>query len=126
MPTVTRRARSRKPIWMKTVSAQVVSCCVYDKSGKNYTGIIRYIFDYWAGPGIYLLLLKSSMPRALPMHQHVAVIPRANSQTNWSATKKHSTFVDYLNYDEDFMMHCNLVTQKGQHLSLLHMQFLRR
>ena len=107
-------------------SAQVLSCCVYDKSEKNYAGIILYIFDYWANPGIYLLLLKSSMPRALPKHQHVAVIPRANSQTISSVTNKHSTFVDYLNYDEDIMMHCNLVIQKGQHLSLLHMQFLRR
>ena len=51
---------------MKAVLAQVVSCCVYDKSKQNkqyLDGTIPYMLDCWANPVAYLLLLKSSMPK---------------------------------------------------------------
>ena len=48
---------------MKSVSVQVVSCCVYDKPIKNVFhmhGNIPYMFDCWADPVVHLQL-KSSM-----------------------------------------------------------------
>ena len=49
---------------MKAVSAELVSCCVYDKTKKvmeHMYGIIPIMFDYWADPVVHLLLVKSSM-----------------------------------------------------------------
>ena len=49
---------------MKAVSAQVVSCCVYDKSKQSKQklhGTFTYLFGCWANPVVHLLLLKSSM-----------------------------------------------------------------
>ena len=49
---------------MKVVSAQVVNCCVYDKTLKvvqHMHGNIQHIFDCWADPVVHLLALKSSM-----------------------------------------------------------------
>ena len=48
---------------MKAVSAQVVSCCVYDKTPKimqHIRGIILCMFDCWADPFVHLAL-RSSM-----------------------------------------------------------------
>ena len=50
---------------MKAVSAQVVSCCVYDKSKQNKPhlhGMIPYMFDNWAYPVVHLYLLNSFIP----------------------------------------------------------------
>ena len=49
---------------MKAVSAQVVSCCVYDNTYKiilHMHGNIPYLFDFWADQFAHFLLLKSSM-----------------------------------------------------------------
>ena len=44
------------------VSAQVVSCCVNDKTQIICsTCIVYYLFDFRADPFVHLLLLKSSM-----------------------------------------------------------------
>ena len=48
---------------MKAVSAQVVSCCIYDKPPilmPYINGNIQYMLDCWANLGVHLLLLKCS------------------------------------------------------------------
>ena len=45
----------------KAVSAQVVSCCVFDKIMQHMNGNIPLMFDCWANPVVHLFLLNSSM-----------------------------------------------------------------
>ena len=55
---------------MKAVSAQVISCCVYDKPPKIMQYILEnilYLFDLRAGLLVHLLLLKTSMVVRLPV-----------------------------------------------------------
>ena len=59
---------------MKALSAQVVSCCVYDKlhvckvMQHKCHGNIPYFFDFWADLFVHLVLLKSSMTYAIYVH----------------------------------------------------------
>ena len=55
---------------MKAVSAQAVSCCVYDNPQKimqHLDGIISNMFDFWANPFVHLLVLKSSAVGVIPL-----------------------------------------------------------
>ena len=48
---------------MKSVSAQMISCCVFNvpKKYATHDGIIPYMFNCWGDQVVHLLLLKSSM-----------------------------------------------------------------
>ena len=66
--------------------AQVVSCCVYDKTKVNIPymdGNIPHLFFFWADPFVHLLLLKSSMPQLMKMFSF-----------SYSFAKRKSVFVN--------------------------------
>ena len=79
---------------MKAVSAQVVSCCVHDKSKQNKQylhGTVPNIFECWADRVVHLLLLKSSMAnfyiRGQPGVRARAVVGKTSSvKTFWRET----------------------------------------
>ena len=71
---------------MLAMSAQVVSCCVYDKTKVNIPymdGNIPHLFLFWADPFVHLLLLKSSMPQLMKMFSF-----------SYSFAKRKSVFVN--------------------------------
>ena len=77
---------------MKAVSAQVVSCCVHDKSKQNKQylhGTVPNIFECWVDLVVHLLLLKSSMAnfyiRGQPGVRARAVVGKTSSVKNFLA-----------------------------------------
>ena len=69
---------------MKAVSAQVVSCCVYDnppprKNVKHIHGNIQYMFDCWADTVVHLRIQKISMASLMICLGWVGLNPKPNT-----------------------------------------------
>ena len=75
---------------MNAVSAQVVSCYVYDKRKKimkHMQGTIPFVFDCWADPVVLLILLNTSAV----ITSDIGASPSARVSTTTSTTRTMTT-----------------------------------